>query len=86
MSSIEIQKYPDAMAATARILNATGETWTFRTDGFEATNFGLLSGNLELQRKNSLRLPKKKLKRKNRPKRKRKSQSPRNWPIAEATC
>ena len=56
MSSIEIQKYPDAMAATARILNATGETWTFRTDGFEATNFGLLSGNLELQRKNSLRV------------------------------
>jgi Fe-S oxidoreductase len=56
MSSIEIQKYPDAMAATARILNAMGESWTFRTDGFEATNFGLLSGNLELQKKNSLRI------------------------------
>ncbi len=56
MSSIEIQKYPDAMAATAKILNATGESWTFRTDGFEATNFGLLSGNLELQRKNSMRV------------------------------
>jgi Fe-S oxidoreductase len=56
MSSIEIQKYPDAMAATAKILNAMGESWTFRTDGFEATNFGLLSGNLELQRKNSMRV------------------------------
>ncbi len=56
MSSIEIQKYPDAMAATARVLNAMGESWTFRTDGFEATNFGLLSGNLELQKKNSLRI------------------------------
>ena len=56
MSSIEIQKYPDAMAATAKILNAAGESWTFRTDGFEATNFGLLSGNLELQKKNSLRV------------------------------
>lgn len=56
MSSIEIQKYPDAMAATAKILNAVGESWTFRTDGFEATNFGLLSGNLELQRKNSMRV------------------------------
>jgi Fe-S oxidoreductase len=56
MSSIEIQKYPDAMAATAKILNATGESWTFRTDGFEATNFGLLSGNLELQKKNSMRV------------------------------
>jgi Fe-S oxidoreductase len=56
MSSIEIQKYPDAMAATAKILNAMGESWTFRTDGFEATNFGLLSGNLELQKKNSMRV------------------------------
>ena len=56
MSSIEIQKYPDAMAATAKILNAAGESWTFRSDGFEATNFGLLSGNLELQKKNSLRV------------------------------
>ncbi len=56
MSSIEIQKYPDAMAATAKILNAIGESWTFRTDGFEATNFGLLSGNLELQKKNSMRV------------------------------
>jgi Fe-S oxidoreductase len=56
MSSIEIQKYPDAMAGTAKILNAMGESWTFRTDGFEATNFGLLSGNLELQRKNSMRV------------------------------
>ena len=56
MSSIEIQKYPDSMAATAKILNAVGESWTFRTDGFEATNFGLLSGNLEWQRDISLRI------------------------------
>ncbi len=56
MSSIEIQKYPDAMAATAKILNATGESWTFRTDGFEATNFGLLSGNLDWQRDISMRI------------------------------
>ena len=56
MSSIEIQKYPAAMAATARILNATGESWTFRTDGFEATNFGLLSGNLEWQKDISMRI------------------------------
>ena len=56
MSSIEIQKYPAAMAATAKILNATGESWTFRTDGFEATNFGLLSGNLDWQRDISMRI------------------------------
>ena len=56
MSSIEIQKYPAAMAATAKILNATGESWTFRSDAFEATNFGLLSGNLEWQKEASLRV------------------------------
>ncbi len=56
MSSIEIQKYPAAMAATAKILNAMGESWTFRTDGFEATNFGLLSGNADWQKDISMRI------------------------------
>jgi len=56
MSSIEIQKYPDAMAATAKILNAMDESWTFRTDGFEATNFGLLSGDADGQKKISMRI------------------------------
>jgi heterodisulfide reductase subunit C len=56
MSSIEIQKYPQSMAATAKILNATGESWTFRTDGFEATNFGMLSGNMEWQKEASMKL------------------------------
>ncbi len=56
MSSIEIQKYPVAMAATAKILNAMNERWTFRTDGFEATNFGMLSGNLDWQRDISMRI------------------------------
>jgi len=56
MSSVEIQKYPDAMAATARILNAAGESWTFRTDGFEATNFGMMSGNAEWQKDISMRV------------------------------
>jgi Fe-S oxidoreductase len=56
MSSIEIQKYPESMAATAKILNATGESWTFRTDGFEATNFGMLSGNTGWQKESSMKL------------------------------
>ncbi|MDJ0918378.1 MAG: (Fe-S)-binding protein [Woeseiaceae bacterium] len=56
MSSIEIQKYPQSMAATAKILNAAGASWTFRTDGFEATNFGMLSGNAEWQRDMSMRV------------------------------
>ena len=56
MSSIEIQKYPQSMAATAKILNAMGVSWTYRTDGFEATNFGLLSGNTEWQKESSMKI------------------------------
>ncbi|MFO8004222.1 (Fe-S)-binding protein [Thioalkalivibrio sp.] len=56
MSSIEIQKYPESMAATAKILNHMGKSWTFHTEGYEATNFGLLSGNLEWQRDMSMKV------------------------------
>jgi len=56
MSSIEIQKYPDSIAATAKVLNAIGESWTFHTGGYEATNFGMLSGNVEWQKEATLRL------------------------------
>ena len=50
MSSIEIMKYPNAIGATAKILNALGEKWTFRTEGYEATNFGMMAGNVEWQK------------------------------------
>ncbi|MFZ5555741.1 MAG: (Fe-S)-binding protein [Pseudomonadota bacterium] len=56
MSSIEIMKYPDSIVATARILNRLGVDWTFRTDGYEATNFGLLSGNSAWQKEMNLKL------------------------------
>ena len=56
MSSIEIQKYPESMAAVAKVLNHMGLSWTFRTDGYEATNFGLLSGNADWQKDMSMKL------------------------------
>jgi Fe-S oxidoreductase len=56
MSSIEIMKYPDSIVATAKILNALGVSWTFRTDGYEATNFGLLSGNAAWQKQMTMKL------------------------------
>jgi len=56
MSSIEIMKYPDSVVATARIMNHLGMDWTFRTDGYEATNFGLLSGNASWQKEMSMKL------------------------------
>lgn len=56
MSSIEIQKYPESMAATAKILNQMGKSWTFHTDGYEATNFGMLSGNTAWQKEMSMKI------------------------------
>jgi Fe-S oxidoreductase len=56
MSSIEIMKYPDSLVATARVMNHLAMDWTFRTDGYEATNFGLLSGNASWQKEMSMKL------------------------------
>ncbi|ARU32326.1 (Fe-S)-binding protein [Sulfuriferula sp. AH1] len=56
MSSIEIMKYPESIVATAKILNHLGLNWTFRTDGYEATNFGMLSGNSAWQKDMSMKL------------------------------
>jgi Fe-S oxidoreductase len=55
-SSIEIMKYPQSLVATAKILNHAGESWTVSTSGYEATNFGMLSGNVEWQRRMSMKL------------------------------
>lgn len=47
---IDVLLFQDALAATARILNHLKIDWTLRSAGFEAANFGLLSGNEALQR------------------------------------
>jgi len=56
MSSIEIMKYPDSIVATAKIMNHLGVSWTFRSDGYEATNFGLLSGNAGWQKQMTMKI------------------------------
>ena len=56
MSSIEIMKYPNSIGATAKVLNALGESWTFRTEGYEATNFGMMSGNVEWQKESTMKI------------------------------
>jgi len=55
-SSIEIMKYPESLVATAKILNHAGYSWTLSSKGYEATNFGLLSGNAAWQRDMSMKL------------------------------
>jgi Fe-S oxidoreductase len=55
-SSIEIMKYPESLVATARVLNHAGYSWTVSSSGYEATNFGMLSGNVDWQRKMTMKL------------------------------
>jgi Fe-S oxidoreductase len=55
-SSIEIMKYPESLVATARVLNHAGYSWTVSSAGYEATNFGMMSGNTEWQRQMTMKL------------------------------
>jgi Fe-S oxidoreductase len=56
LSSIEIMKYPQSIVAFAKILRHMGHDWTLRSDGYEATNFGMLSGNTQWQKDSTLKL------------------------------
>ena len=53
---IDVLLFKDALAATAKILNHLDINWTLRSAGFEAANFGLLSGNEALQKAASQRI------------------------------
>lgn len=48
VSSIEAMKYPESLAAMAKILNHAGVDWTFSTKGYESTNFGYLAGKADV--------------------------------------
>ncbi len=48
VSSIEMIKYPDSIVAIAKVLNQAGVDWTISTKGYEATNFGVLSGRSDV--------------------------------------
>lgn len=47
---IDILLFRDSLEATVKIMNHVGVSWTFRSQGFESANFGLLSGHQELQK------------------------------------
>ena len=46
-SSIEIMKFPENIAAIAKILNTAGEKWTLSTKAREVVNFGFYEGSNE---------------------------------------
>ncbi len=49
-SSIEIMKFPDNIAAIAKILDAGGVNWTLSREAREVTNFGLYAGSDEIEK------------------------------------
>ncbi|MGQ9674079.1 MAG: (Fe-S)-binding protein [Chloroflexota bacterium] len=44
-TSIELMKFPENVAAVAKILNRAGERWTISSKGRELVNFGYFEGN-----------------------------------------
>jgi Fe-S oxidoreductase len=46
----EVKYYPYLIQAAAKILNAAGEDWTLSTESWDATNYGLFSGDDEASR------------------------------------
>ena len=52
----ELEEDQKSIAGLAKILDAIGADWTMSSHAFEATNFGFLSGNMELQRDLTMRI------------------------------
>ncbi|RLA28337.1 MAG: (Fe-S)-binding protein [Gammaproteobacteria bacterium] len=48
VSSIELMKYPESLVAMTKLLNHAGVSWTLSSKGYEATNFGFLSGKADV--------------------------------------
>ncbi len=48
-SVLDIMLTQDALISTIKIMHHLDYTWTFRTDGFECANFGLLTGDERVQ-------------------------------------
>lgn len=46
-TAVEVLMFPEALAASARILNEAGADWTIRSDAFEAANVGIITGDDE---------------------------------------
>jgi len=52
----ELSEHTKALADVAKIMNRMGLSWTYHTEGFEASNIGYLNGDIELQEKMTRRL------------------------------
>jgi Fe-S oxidoreductase len=55
-TAVEILLFRDTLAATAKVLNKLGVDWTLLSQGFEASNVGLVSGDERTQKKATARI------------------------------
>ena len=55
-SALDFLKDETMLAATAKVMNKLGVSWTIRSDGFESANFGALSGDRVAQKRISKRV------------------------------
>jgi Fe-S oxidoreductase len=55
-SVLDISVTTDALVSTVKIMNHTGRDWTFRSEGYECANFGMLLGDETTQSAASMRL------------------------------
>jgi Fe-S oxidoreductase len=47
----ELTEHTKALADAAKVLNKLGYSWTYHSEGFEASNIGFLNGDIDLQEK-----------------------------------
>jgi len=55
-SVVDLLLFNDQLASTVKLFNKLGLDWTFRSEAFEAANFGYLAGCGEVQKKATLRV------------------------------
>ena len=55
-SVVDMMLFTDQLEATIKIFNRLGLDWTFRSDGFEGANFGLLAGVADVQQQASMKV------------------------------
>jgi Fe-S oxidoreductase len=52
----ELSEHTKALTDVAKVLNKMGVSWTYSTEGFEASNIGYINGDLDLQEKMTRKL------------------------------
>jgi Fe-S oxidoreductase len=55
-SVVDMMLFTDQLEATIKVFNSLELDWTFRSDGFEGANFGMLAGVADVQKQASMKV------------------------------